>query len=710
MEYSNPAMTSNRSSSTSLPVLETSYLQDIQNLRSPYMYADSNSIVFQESAASDTEATVLKRRSLSKESSSYDISVESYLQDKGKWQLGSSDSDESLPGVKEKEDEPCLVDTEGKTPTEDIVRHVSEKEHVNNNEKCSEPFNPGEWNLNPLEKEAQNAVKESMQHSDVVPTSEGGASGKSQPDFDQPVRKRDFQTAACYRENSVRLGTGFEQEVHFESASFSSSSSVRLGHNLPRAVVPFTSTPKDSVDVRVRGSFTGLSSVHSEKDNVPCLVDTENRATGGEINRHGEDLQQLYNKRNKESPVDTVERESDKRSEKTSELLDTIPWDTAGKERADNKSEKDSTLLDTIPWESSRKEDKKSSQKTSRLQDTIPWETHRKDETDDDNNSEKASTLLDTIPWETTRKENDSQKTSKRLDTIPWESDRKEGTKENRLSERATELQDTIPWETSRNKGSNNDFEEVFLLEDTIQWETPERGKEESEKIDQTLELVGSVKQKSCASERELVDNKEKSSEPFNAVELEKNGRAAQSAMKEGEQRSYVVPPVELEASSKSQTDCEQPVTRRDFQLAACYSESSVRVGTGFEQEIHFESANFSSSSSVRLGHSLPGAVVPFTSTPKDSVDVHVRGGFTPLSSLKRQHSWNQGARNGHTETHVCGDRCKLRLKGLADCELVAEVSICLFVCLICITDKLPLGVIRLQCYKESKSCIITGL
>eukprot|EP00058_Branchiostoma_floridae_P012183 XP_002597671.1 hypothetical protein BRAFLDRAFT_279796 [Branchiostoma floridae] len=120
-------------------------------------------------------------------------------------------------------------------------------------------------------------------------------------------------------------------------------------------------------NVHVRGSFTGLSSVHSDKDNVPCLVDTENRATVEDINRHVEDVQQL-DKRNKESPVDTVERESGKSSEKTSELLDTIPWETAGKERADNNSEKDSTLLDTIPWESSRKEDKKS-------KDTIQWES-----------------------------------------------------------------------------------------------------------------------------------------------------------------------------------------------------------------------------------------------------------------------------------------------------------------------------------------------
>ncbi|XP_066288618.1 eukaryotic translation initiation factor 2-alpha kinase 1-like isoform X2 [Branchiostoma lanceolatum] len=511
MEYSNPILTSNHSSSTNLPVLETSYLQDIQNLRSSYLYADSSSIVFQESAASDSEATVLKRRSPLNESSDYNVSVESYLQDNHNWKLGSSDSDESLPEYQDKEDKTRLVGTEDGTASKDVTNRCEEVKQLDENDK--------------------------------------------------------------------------------------------------------------------------------------------------------------------ECPVDTVE--SEKTSEKTTMLLDTIPWQTATKEEADNNSEKTSKLLDTIPWETSRKEDENSCQKTSKHLDTIPWETSRKEK---NRPSEKASELQDTIPWETSRKEaeNSSQKTSKHLDTIPWETSRKEEAEKNRLDEKESEHQDTIPWETSRNEGSNSNMLETSHLEDTIQWETPEREKEAKKKT----ELMEKLELKMHEAEKVVAEINERSPEAFKTREWGKPSREkTQNMVQESEQLSVVIPTLEGEASSKSQPDSEQSVTKKDSEMTSCYRESSlhtslhtsVKSGTGFEEEIHFESSSFSSS--VRLGHSLPGAVVPFTSTPKDSLDVPVRGNFTPLSSVKRQHSWDRGERNGHTETHVCGDRCKLRLKGLADCDLVAETS-----------------------------------
>ncbi|CAH1269228.1 EIF2AK1 [Branchiostoma lanceolatum] len=488
MEYSNPILTSNRSSSTNLPVLETSYLQDMQNLRSSYLYADSSSIVFQESAASDSEATVLKRRSPLNESNDYNVSVESYLQDNHNWKLGSSDSDESLPEHQYKEDETRLVGTEDGTASKDVTN------------RCEE------------------------------------------------VRQLD------------------------------------------------------------------------ESD--------------------------------KECPVDTVELESEKTSPKTGILLDTIPWQTATKEEADNNGEKTSRLLETIPWETSRKEDESSSQKTSKRLDTIPWETSRKEK---NRPSEKASELQDTIRWETSRKE---------------------GANKNRPSEKRPKLQDTIPWETSRNEGPNSNVVETSQLEDTIQWQTPEREKEAKK----MTELMEKLELKIHEAEKVVPEINERSPEAFNTREWGKPPEK-QNMVKERQHHSVIIPTLEGEASTKSQPDSEQPVTKKDSEMTSCYRESSLHTslhtsfksGTGFEEEIHFESSSFSSS--VRLGHSLPGAVVPFTSTPKDSLDVPVRGNFTPLSSVKRQHSWNRGERNGHTETHVCGDRCKLRLKGLADCDLVAETS-----------------------------------
>ncbi|XP_078687689.1 eukaryotic translation initiation factor 2-alpha kinase 1-like [Branchiostoma floridae x Branchiostoma belcheri] len=428
MEYSNPILTSNPSSSTNLHVLETSYLQDIQNLRSSYLYADSSSIVFQESAASDTEATVLKRQSPSRESSDYNVSVESYLHDRHKWQLGSSsDSDESLSEYRGNEDETRPVDT------------------------------------------------------------------------------------------------------------------------------------------------------------------VEDR------NSSGEEIQQINSgKSSTELPVDTVEWEEDDKSEKRTTLLDTIPWETCRQEKADNSGEKTSKLLDTIPWESARNEE-----------------------------AEKS-----------------------------------------KLSEKPSKLLDTIPWEASRKEVSNSSSEETFQLEDTVQWETPDRGKEEAEKIDQISKLVDNVKRKTCETGKELVDP-----EASNTREGETlAGKEAQKVVTGSDQFSDVAPTSKGEASSKPLA---LPVRERHFQRTAYYRDSSVKSGTGLEQEVHFESASFSSS--VRFGHSLPGAVVPFTSTPKDTLDLPVRGRFSSLSSVKRQHS--HGARNGSTETHICGDRCKLRLKGLADCDLVAETS-----------------------------------
>ncbi|KAI8520015.1 Eukaryotic translation initiation factor 2-alpha kinase [Branchiostoma belcheri] len=451
MEYSNPILTSNPSSSTNLHVLETSYLQDIQNLRSSYLYADSSSIVFQESAASDTEATVLKRQSPSRESSDYNVSVESYLHDKHKWQLGSSsDSDESLSEYQGNEDETRLVDT------------------------------------------------------------------------------------------------------------------------------------------------------------------------AEDKNSSGEEIQQI-NKSSTERPVDTVEWEEDDKSEKRTTLLDTIPWETCRQEKADNSGEKTSKLLDTIPLESARNEE-----------------------------AEKSKL---------------SEKPSKLLDTIPWEASREEDAERNRLSEKTSSLQDTLPWEASRKEGSNSN------CEDTVQWETPDRGKEEAEKTDQTSKLADNVKTKTCKTGKELVDP-----ETLNTREGKTlAGKEAQNMVRDSDQFSDGAPTSKGEASRKALSDSEQPVRERHFQRTAYYRDSSVKSGTGLEQEVHFESASFTSS--VRFGHSLPGAVVPFTSTPKDTLELPVRGRFSSMSSVKRQHSSSHGARNGSTETHICGDRCKLRLKGLADCDLVAETS-----------------------------------